>query len=593
MSHLKRLMVVGAAAPLMLAAYAPSQATTPYTPPASPSHIVLAQAAADEDCVGEECPEENGVEADADVDEEADITVETPAEPEAGTETGRVERSGLRERLRERERGERRRIEETRERKPEAVEETVEEQDEAGQEATPEAGQPEAAEEEELRERLRERRQQEHADEETERRRERAAEESVESTVEEEPAETTAEEEREREPGIGERLRRAITGDETEVAPVAEDTAPDAEERERAEERGLRERLRERREGERAERPRRERPRDSERVREAQQELDDIAREREEIREDVEQLQEQRRVEIQAIEREISEQQEGEIVRRSEDRVVVRQDNRFYVQGNDSRRFMRRAENVETRRQDQGLTETVVFRQDGERVVTVRDRYGNIVTRARILRDGTEIVLLDNRRRGDRQRPRRQVDYYSQILPPLVIEIPRDEYIVETRRASRRDIRRALTAPPVEQVREFYTLDDVLYNERIRDMVARVDLDTITFEFDSAEVPGDQIDTLEDIGFTLEEIIEENPREIFLVEGHTDAPGSNEYNLALSDRRAENVAIILTEFFDIPPENLITQGYGEEYLKIDTQERERLNRRVTVRRITPLMADMR
>ncbi len=40
----------------------------------------------------------------------------------------------------------------------------------------------------------------------------------------------------------------------------------------------------------------------------------------------------------------------------------------------------------------------------------------------------------------------------------------------------------------------------------------------------------------------------------------------------------------------MPPENLITQGYGEEFLKIETERAERANRRVAVRRITPLIA---
>ena len=52
---------------------------------------------------------------------------------------------------------------------------------------------------------------------------------------------------------------------------------------------------------------------------------------------------------------------------------------------------------------------------------------------------------------------------------------------------------------------------------------------------------------------------------------------------------AETVATILTERFGIAAENLTTQGYGEQYLKIDTQEAERENRRVTVRNITPLL----
>ena len=53
--------------------------------------------------------------------------------------------------------------------------------------------------------------------------------------------------------------------------------------------------------------------------------------------------------------------------------------------------------------------------------------------------------------------------------------------------------------------------------------------------------------------------------------------------------RAETVATILTERFQIPAENLTTQGYGEQYLKVDTQTPERQNRRVAMRRITPLL----
>jgi outer membrane protein OmpA-like peptidoglycan-associated protein len=61
-------------------------------------------------------------------------------------------------------------------------------------------------------------------------------------------------------------------------------------------------------------------------------------------------------------------------------------------------------------------------------------------------------------------------------------------------------------------------------------------------------------------------------------------------NLALSDRRAEAVAYALTGSFNIPPENLATQGYGEQYLKVKTEEPEEDNRRVAIRRITPLVA---
>jgi OOP family OmpA-OmpF porin len=77
---------------------------------------------------------------------------------------------------------------------------------------------------------------------------------------------------------------------------------------------------------------------------------------------------------------------------------------------------------------------------------------------------------------------------------------------------------------------------------------------------------------------------------VFLIEGHTDAVGTDADNLSLSDRRAEAVAVALTEQFQVPPENLVTQGYGEQYLKVKTEGPSQENRRVAVLRITPLMA---
>jgi outer membrane protein OmpA-like peptidoglycan-associated protein len=47
--------------------------------------------------------------------------------------------------------------------------------------------------------------------------------------------------------------------------------------------------------------------------------------------------------------------------------------------------------------------------------------------------------------------------------------------------------------------------------------------------------------------------------------------------------------VALTDVFGIPAENLTTQGYGERFLKVRTEKPERLNRRVTIRRITTLV----
>jgi outer membrane protein OmpA-like peptidoglycan-associated protein len=78
------------------------------------------------------------------------------------------------------------------------------------------------------------------------------------------------------------------------------------------------------------------------------------------------------------------------------------------------------------------------------------------------------------------------------------------------------------------------------------------------------------VDRLVSIAEAVKQAIGQNPAEIFLVEGHTDAVGSDDDNLSLSDRHAETVAITLTQRFGVPAENLTTQGYGEQYLKVPT-----------------------
>jgi outer membrane protein OmpA-like peptidoglycan-associated protein len=174
-------------------------------------------------------------------------------------------------------------------------------------------------------------------------------------------------------------------------------------------------------------------------------------------------------------------------------------------------------------------------------------------------------------------------------LPAPSIRIPRRKYIVDYSDASEEDIHEALTAPPVERIQKSYSLEEIRRSHSLRERMRRVDLDDINFEFGSWEVTSDQLPKLERLGRVMTSILRRRPGEVFLIEGYTDAVGSDIDNLTLSDRRAEEVALILTEQFDVPPENLVTQGYGEQFLKVDTQEAERSNRRVAARRITPLL----
>jgi outer membrane protein OmpA-like peptidoglycan-associated protein len=147
----------------------------------------------------------------------------------------------------------------------------------------------------------------------------------------------------------------------------------------------------------------------------------------------------------------------------------------------------------------------------------------------------------------------------------------------------------ALAAELQNDLGRNYSLRQIRQIRQVRELAPEIELDAITFSSGSAAIEPDQAKELSALGRAMVSVIEKRPAEVFLIEGHTDAVGSASLNLALSDRRAETVALALAEFFGVPPENMITQGYGESFLKVPTLTDELANRRVTVRRITPLL----
>ena len=275
-------------------------------------------------------------------------------------------------------------------------------------------------------------------------------------------------------------------------------------------------------------------------------------------------------------------------------RVIVKLGDRVMIRHDETDRFRRGGRDVRSERRPDGYTETFYVRPDGIRIISVTDTNGRLLRRYRRGPDGREFSIIDNRR------------FYGTAVAVGVgaiglavalnlstprITIPRELYIVDYERASDDDLYEALSAPPVEALERAYSLEEVRENYLLRDRMRRIDLDGITFEFGAFEVTPDQYPKLERIARVMLRVLSRNPDEVFLVEGHTDAVGNDVDNLSLSDRRAEAVAGILSDTFGVPPENLVTQGYGKQFLKIDTPAPERLNRRVAIRRITPLMAE--
>ena len=259
----------------------------------------------------------------------------------------------------------------------------------------------------------------------------------------------------------------------------------------------------------------------------------------------------------------------------SGDRVIVEDDTgRFQVLKDDDALLRRPGATVETRRFDDGSTTTITTREDGSQVVTIRDAGGRVLRRSVIDTSGRETLLIDDITRVE--------PVNVATLPPAprmnFSATDRDALEAALREAERRDLGRTFS---LRQVREIV---------EVRELAPQISLEDVTFRTGSAAIEPSEAEQLREIGNLMRRMIRENPREVFLVEGYTDAVGRAAFNLLLSDRRAESVALALTEYFDVPPENMVVQGYGERFLKIPTLEGERQNRRVAVRRITDLIA---
>ncbi|TPI64398.1 flagellar motor protein MotB [Mesorhizobium sp. B3-1-7] len=281
--------------------------------------------------------------------------------------------------------------------------------------------------------------------------------------------------------------------------------------------------------------------------------------------------------------------QGADVVKQFGDRVILQFNNQTFVESNEAPRITRGARDVYYEDLSGGRTREIVERDNGVRIITIRNRNGDVIRRSRVTSDGREYVLsyVDERYYNDVDEWRDPGD----DLPPMRLDIPRRDYILDSEEVEDPDeYYTFLEQPPVERVQRLYSIDEVKRSARVRDIARRIDLDTLNFDFGSATISDTEVQKLEGVATAMEKLLKKNPAETFLIEGHTDAVGTPDANLALSDRRAEAVAEALTNAFGIPAENLTTQGYGEEYLKVNTPGPNRENRRVAIRRITSLVA---
>ncbi len=105
---------------------------------------------------------------------------------------------------------------------------------------------------------------------------------------------------------------------------------------------------------------------------------------------------------------------------------------------------------------------------------------------------------------------------------------------------------------------------------------------TLNVEFDknSAEVK----DTYGPLLEKAADFMKKYPETAAVIEGHTDSTGRAEYNLAISQKRADSVKNYLVERFEIDPSRIKAVGFGETKPIADnkTKEGRERNRRVLV-----------
>jgi outer membrane protein OmpA-like peptidoglycan-associated protein len=152
---------------------------------------------------------------------------------------------------------------------------------------------------------------------------------------------------------------------------------------------------------------------------------------------------------------------------------------------------------------------------------------------------------------------------------------------------------RSLSSPD----RPALTPDDLAFVKRVRsqtrslslderDQIAaiatkrpKVDLD-INFDYNSAALTPKAEPQLNNLGKALTS--SELNGSVFLLGGHTDAKGSDDYNQGLSERRAETVKRFLAANYHIPAANLVSAGYGKKRLKNTNDPFAAENRRVEI-----------
>ncbi|TVR86028.1 MAG: flagellar motor protein MotB [Saprospirales bacterium] len=192
-------------------------------------------------------------------------------------------------------------------------------------------------------------------------------------------------------------------------------------------------------------------------------------------------------------------------------------------------------------------------------------------------------------------------------LPNAMVEIigPEGTDTIRTRRDSRfekeieygQEYRLAASAPDYLRKSIRLDLSDIEKDPNRPDRVVSVEIildrkfidrevimEDIYYDFDEWFIREDAKPTLQ----SLSVLMEDNPGIKIELASHTDCRGSVEYNLELSQNRAQAAVDFLVDL-GVDPDRLVATGYGKSRLLIDcpcdecTEEEHQMNRRTTFR----------
>lgn len=103
----------------------------------------------------------------------------------------------------------------------------------------------------------------------------------------------------------------------------------------------------------------------------------------------------------------------------------------------------------------------------------------------------------------------------------------------------------------------------------------------VLFDYDASALQQGAVESLEKLG----RLLKRNPKSRFIIEGHTDSFGPDDYNLRLSEQRAESVKNWLVTNMGIPADSIETRGFGKSRLIVPASSsipEQRINRRVEI-----------